>query len=157
MKSIVTCRCNARPCTPSKEPYWTFAGIKFVLLPSRDHIVIHNQDGDKVFSAGTDNVGIMYDATTGQNTRVAQHDAPVKAIKWIDTHHSSILITGSWDKLVRVRNPSYAFFRPHLLTVLGSPFAVTYRYLGITRTVLLPRFRIPAHGCRHSRSTYPIF
>ncbi|KAM6496265.1 Poly(A)+ RNA export protein [Amanita muscaria] len=71
--------------------------------------VCWNKDGDKVFSAGADNVGIMFDVATGQTTRVAQHDAPVKAIKWIDTHHSSILITGSWDKTIRywdLRSPS---------------------------------------------------
>jgi mRNA export factor len=45
----------------------------------------------------------MFDVTTGQATQVAQHDAPIKVVKWIDAPQASILATGSWDKTIKVR------------------------------------------------------
>lgn len=55
-----------------------------------------------MFSGGTDNAGRMYDLATGQTVQVAQHDAPIKSVKWIDMH-GGILATGSWDRTLRVR------------------------------------------------------
>jgi hypothetical protein len=43
----------------------------------------------------------MFDVTTGQSQQVAQHDAPVKVAKWVDTQ-GGILATGSWDKTIKV-------------------------------------------------------
>lgn len=60
------------------------------------------QEGNKIFSGGADNAGRMFDVTTGQTTQVAQHDAPVKVVKWIDTPQAGILATGSWDKTIKV-------------------------------------------------------
>ncbi|KAF9443750.1 WD40 repeat-like protein [Macrolepiota fuliginosa MF-IS2] len=60
-----------------------------------------NKEGNKIFSGGADNAGRMFDVTTGQATQVAQHDAPVKVIKWIDTPQAGILATGSWDKTIK--------------------------------------------------------
>jgi len=45
----------------------------------------------------------MFDITTGQSQQVAQHDAPVKVVKWIETPQGGILATGSWDKTLKVR------------------------------------------------------
>lgn len=61
------------------------------------------QEGNKIFSGGADNAGRMFDVTTGQTTQVAQHDAPIKVVKWIDTPQTGILATGSWDKTIKVR------------------------------------------------------
>lgn len=47
----------------------------------------------------------MFDVGTGQSTQVAQHDAPIKCVKWIDTPQGGILATGSWDKTLKVRRP----------------------------------------------------
>ena len=44
----------------------------------------------------------MFDVNTGQATQVAQHDAPVKVVGWVDAQ-SGILATGSWDKTIKVR------------------------------------------------------
>jgi mRNA export factor len=44
----------------------------------------------------------MFDIATGQATQVAQHDAPVKTVKWVDTPQGGILATGSWDKTIKV-------------------------------------------------------
>jgi hypothetical protein len=35
--------------------------------------------------------------------QVAQHDAPIKAVRWIESPQGGILVTGSWDKTVKVR------------------------------------------------------
>lgn len=45
----------------------------------------------------------MFDVTTGQATQVAQHDAPIKVVGWVDAPQTGILATGSWDKTIKVR------------------------------------------------------
>lgn len=61
-----------------------------------------SQDGNKIFSGGADNAGRVFDVTTGQATQVAQHDAPIKVVKWIETPQMGVLATGSWDKTIKV-------------------------------------------------------
>ncbi|KAJ7510440.1 WD40-repeat-containing domain protein [Mycena galericulata] len=71
--------------------------------------VCWSQDGSKLFSGGADNAGRMFDVATGQATQIAQHDAPIKAVRWIDSPQSGILATGSWDKTIKywdLRTPS---------------------------------------------------
>ncbi|KAJ7178690.1 WD40-repeat-containing domain protein [Mycena crocata] len=63
--------------------------------------VCWNKEGNKVFSGGADNAGRMFDIATGQATQVAQHDAPIKVVKWVDTPQAGILATGSWDKTIK--------------------------------------------------------
>lgn len=48
----------------------------------------------------------MFDVTTGQSTQVAQHDAPIKVVKWVDSPQGGILATGSWDKTIKVCDDS---------------------------------------------------
>ena len=62
------------------------------------------QDGTKILSGGADNAGRMFDVTTGQASQVAQHDAPIKVVRWIESPQGSVLATGSWDKTVKVRH-----------------------------------------------------
>ena len=64
------------------------------------------QDGSKILSGGADNAGRMFDVTTGQSQQVAQHEAPIRCVKWIDTS-GGILATGSWDKTLKVRDASF--------------------------------------------------
>ncbi|TFK40152.1 WD40-repeat-containing domain protein [Crucibulum laeve] len=59
-----------------------------------------SKDGTKIFSGGADSAGRMFDIATGQMTQVAQHDAPIKVVKWIDAQ-AGILATGSWDKTIK--------------------------------------------------------
>ncbi|KAJ7895856.1 WD40-repeat-containing domain protein [Mycena leptocephala] len=63
--------------------------------------VCWNKEGNKIFSGGADNAGRMFDIATGQATQVAQHDAPIKVVKWVDTPQAGILATGSWDKTIK--------------------------------------------------------
>lgn len=62
--------------------------------------VCWNKDS-KVFSGGADNSGRMLDLATGQSTQVAQHDGPIKAVRWVETPSAGILATGSWDKTIK--------------------------------------------------------
>lgn len=62
--------------------------------------VCWNKAGDKILSGGADNAGRMFDVSTGQATQVAQHDAPIKAVRWVDAQNG-ILATGSWDKTLK--------------------------------------------------------
>ncbi|KAG6837233.1 hypothetical protein H0H93_012627 [Arthromyces matolae] len=62
--------------------------------------VCWNRDG-KVFSGGADAAGKMLDVATGQSMQVAQHDATIKAVKWVETPGTGYLATGSWDKTIR--------------------------------------------------------
>lgn len=43
----------------------------------------------------------MFDVQSGQSSQIAVHDAPIKAVKWIDAQ-GGILATGSWDKTIKV-------------------------------------------------------
>jgi len=48
----------------------------------------------------------MYDVSTGQNSQVAAHDAPIKCIAYIDMPNGSgqngVLVTAGWDKKLKV-------------------------------------------------------
>jgi len=63
--------------------------------------VCWNKEGNKLFSGGTDNIGRVFDITTGQSTQVAQHDAPIKTVKWVDAPQAGLLATGSWDSTIK--------------------------------------------------------
>ncbi|TPX32638.1 hypothetical protein SmJEL517_g04315 [Synchytrium microbalum] len=57
------------------------------------------KDGTKLFSAGADKMGKVLDMNTLQAVQFAQHDAPIKCVKALD---NQCIITGSWDKTLRV-------------------------------------------------------
>ncbi|EPQ54183.1 WD40 repeat-like protein [Gloeophyllum trabeum ATCC 11539] len=60
-----------------------------------------SKDGARILSGGADNAARVFDIQTGQSSQVAAHDAPVKAVRWVETPQGSILITGSWDKTIK--------------------------------------------------------
>lgn len=62
------------------------------------------QEGSRLISAGADNAGRMYDVQTGQSTQIAKHDAPIRVVKYVDTPSGGIVVTGSWDKTIKVRD-----------------------------------------------------
>ncbi|KAJ3866653.1 WD40-repeat-containing domain protein [Lentinula novae-zelandiae] len=63
-------------------------------------ISLYFPNRNKILSGGADNAGRMFDVQTGTTSQVAQHDAPIKSVKWVDAQ-SGILATGSWDKTVK--------------------------------------------------------
>ncbi|KAJ2615396.1 RNA export factor gle2, partial [Coemansia sp. RSA 1365] len=59
-------------------------------------------DGGKVVSGGADKAGRMIDMATGQSSQIAQHDGPIRCIKFVEAENSSpILATAGWDKMLK--------------------------------------------------------
>lgn len=96
------------------------------------------QDGTKILSGGADNAGRMFDVTTGQSSQVAMHDAPIKCVRWIESPQGGVLVTGSWDKTVKVNDSSQCNTALVLTTtlVLGFTDADTRVDSAATRTML---------------------
>lgn len=82
--------------------------------------VCWSRDGSKVLSGGVDNAARMFDVQTGSSTHVAQHQAPVKAVRWIDMQNG-LSATGSWDK----RRSSLLASLPVLLNLVSFSLATT--------------------------------
>jgi WD40 repeat protein len=121
-----------------------------------------HQEGTKVFSGGADNAGRMLDlqANPNQPQQVAQHDAPIKVVKYIETPSGPILITGSWDKTVKVRaftiipiHPWSVAEQVHL--VLESGKFSSYRVRSLTRTMLHSGCSLSSYGRWLCGETYP--
>lgn len=74
--------------------------LRILFLEARVHE--DPQEGNRLISAGADNAGRMYDVQTGQSTQIAKHDAPIRVVKYVDTPSGGIVVTGSWDKTVKV-------------------------------------------------------
>ena len=120
----------------TKGPYSAFVGTRSVIsYPTISNSSQSTQkDGNKVISGGADNAARMFDITNGQTTQVAQHDAPIKVVKWIETPQGSILATGSWDKTLKV-----CAHPPSIANSALIPF--TFASIGTSvPQVLLPQF-----------------
>lgn len=95
----------------------------------------------------------MFDLSTGQSSQVAQHDAPVKVVKWVDAQ-SGILATGSWDKTVKVR---LGFMllpdTDNIPLVLGSENAYRDSHSTASRTLLFYGCPVPTDGSRNRRAS----
>lgn len=61
------------------------------------------QDGSKVFIASCDKQVKCWDLGSDQVVQVAQHDAAVKTCHWVKSNNYTCLMTGSWDKTLKVR------------------------------------------------------
>ncbi|KIK62473.1 hypothetical protein GYMLUDRAFT_41924 [Collybiopsis luxurians FD-317 M1] len=97
--------------------------------------VCWNEEGNRIFSGSVDNTGFMFDAATGQSTQFAQHNGPIKAVKWVSTPYAGVVATGSWDKTIKLwdlRSPvpisttllperCYTFDVRYPLLVVGTP------------------------------------
>ncbi|KAL9938781.1 hypothetical protein V8E36_002500 [Tilletia maclaganii] len=62
--------------------------------------VTWSKDGSKILSGGADKAGRMFDVQTQQSSQIAQHDQPIRNVRWVDIN-GGILATGSWDKTVK--------------------------------------------------------
>jgi len=60
-----------------------------------------SQDGTKVLSAGADKMAKVLDLNTGQPMQVAQHDAPIRCVRYFEANGTPMAVTGSWDKTVK--------------------------------------------------------
>lgn len=52
--------------------------------------------------ASCDKTAKCWDLASNQSIQVAAHDAPIKTCHWIKASTYSCLMTGSWDKTLRV-------------------------------------------------------
>ncbi|KAJ2489023.1 RNA export factor gle2, partial [Coemansia sp. RSA 2052] len=63
---------------------------------------VWSKDGTKVASGGADKAGRMFDISTGQTTQIAQHDAPIRCIKFVEAENTPpIVATAGWDKMLK--------------------------------------------------------
>ncbi|KAJ4302328.1 RNA export factor gle2 [Collariella sp. IMI 366227] len=59
------------------------------------------KDGQKVLSAGADKQAKVLDLATGQTIQVAQHEQPVRCVRYFEANGTPMAVTGSWDKTVK--------------------------------------------------------
>lgn len=64
--------------------------------------VCWNDDSSKVFVASCNKQVKCWDLESNQMMQVANHSAPIKTCHWIKTPIYSCLMTGSWDKTLKV-------------------------------------------------------
>jgi len=55
----------------------------------------------KVFFGGCDSKVFCWDPTNNSKFQVAQHEKPVKLVKWLPKLGTGLLVTGSWDKTIK--------------------------------------------------------
>ena len=64
---------------------------------------VWSHTGDQVFSAGCDNKVMCQDLRANKLFQVAQHDKPIRRVKWIKEFPG--LVTGGWDNRVSFWDP----------------------------------------------------
>ena len=68
-----------------------------------------SNDGTKVFTASCDKTAKMWDLQADQHIQIAQHEAPIKTIHYIQRPNYTCVMTGSWDKTLKfwdLRSPT---------------------------------------------------
>lgn len=64
--------------------------------------VCWSDDATKVFIASCDKQVKCWDLGSDQVMQVAQHDAAIKTCHWVKSNTYNCLMTGSWDKTLKV-------------------------------------------------------
>lgn len=59
------------------------------------------KDGQKVISAGADKQAKVLDLATGQSVQIAQHEQPIRCVRYFEANGTPMAVTGSWDKTVK--------------------------------------------------------
>lgn len=78
-----------------------------------------SNDGSTVASGGCDNAVKVFDIATSQSRQIGSHDAPVKALRFVNCGPSNAecLVTGSWDKTIKY----WDLRQPNPITTLMMP------------------------------------
>ncbi|KAL0954549.1 hypothetical protein HGRIS_003515 [Hohenbuehelia grisea] len=63
--------------------------------------VCWDKAGQNIISGSVDNTAQLFDCQTGQTRQVAQHEAPIRNVKWVETPGAGLLATGSWDRTLK--------------------------------------------------------
>ena len=61
-----------------------------------------HSDGTKAFTAGCDSTAKIWDLASNQTMDIAAHESPIKSVHWVQGKSYSCLMTGSWDKTLKV-------------------------------------------------------
>lgn len=64
--------------------------------------VCWSDNGTKVFIASCDQQVQFWDLGSYQTIQVAAHDAPMKTCHWVKAPSYTCIMTGSWDKTLKV-------------------------------------------------------
>lgn len=64
--------------------------------------VCWSSDGKSVVSAGIDKAARLHDVESNAMRQIAAHDEAIRCVRYSDMH-GGMVITGSWDKTVKVR------------------------------------------------------
>uniref|UniRef100_A0A2S2QJG3 mRNA export factor n=1 Tax=Sipha flava TaxID=143950 RepID=A0A2S2QJG3_9HEMI len=74
--------------------------LQSMTMPILD--VCWNDQGNHVFMASCNKQVHCWDLMSNQTVQVAAHDAPVKTCHWIKAQMYNCLMTGSWDKTLKI-------------------------------------------------------
>lgn len=61
-----------------------------------------SNDGTKIFSVGADKCAHMWDLASNQFVQVGAHDAPIKTVHFISSPNYACIMTGGWDKKLKL-------------------------------------------------------
>ncbi|KAI0185784.1 WD40-repeat-containing domain protein [Xylaria flabelliformis] len=84
--------------------------------------VCFGANDDEAFSAGMDWQVIRLDLTSGEQTVLSKHSAPVRRVVYSRQH--SLVISASWDSTLHVHNPSDTTQAPLEVPLPGKPHAM---------------------------------
>jgi mRNA export factor len=82
--------------------------LQSMTMPILD--VCWNDQGNHVFMASCNKQVHCWDLMSNQTVQVAAHDAPVKTCHWIKAQMYNCLMTGSWDKTLKVSTLHTLYF-----------------------------------------------
>ena len=55
-----------------------------------------------MLTASCDKTCKLWDLQSNQTIAIAQHDAPIKSVHWVQSPNYQLAVTGSWDKTIKV-------------------------------------------------------
>ena len=54
-----------------------------------------------MLTASCDKTCKLWDLQSNQTVAIAQHEAPIKCVHWVQSPNYQLAITGSWDKTIK--------------------------------------------------------
>lgn len=107
-------------------------------------------DGARVISGGADKVARCFDLNTNQCNVVAQHNEPIRCVKFIASFGGA-LVTGSWDRTIKIWKIDP---QPTLITSIDLPERVYgMDVIGNVIIVAMAERKIMAFQCNDATGT----
>jgi WD40 repeat protein len=121
--------------------------------------VAWSKDGTKVFTCSTDQKAKVFDLNSpgSQPMQIAQHDGPISCMRYLDISSGAgmppgIVVTGSWDKTVRVSDSIWDGDERGRQAMLRMRFAV----LGFTTIATNLHTASQGESARHGLGERPV-